>query len=384
MFNNKLLLYLYDKRKVFLLHFCIFILEGELRQNETYMARELKAESAAFIDMNPHPEYQMTSLDSLELECGPSMSLPTAKVVKLPHSSKPSSEQPKNAVSTQEMNSINKTESKRAVDKDTVNKETNSNTGRPGATKSVAVDEHISPSHTSNLNQKIRVDTQIVRPPPGGKYTSQQSLSQDNDLTADTQGSFSYNDKPNSLPFHGKEDVADSANNKISHNATNARRVADVSPDSGYSGSASQTPLDEQIISSKGSQSQEAENSNNNAADATGVTDITRDSGYSGSVSQTPLDEQIIPNKENQLQEVNCKRENSTGNEVETSTWPTTGLNKNSDEFKEQGVPDESSKSLPSENTSSISSQGNVQIFINSIKLICPSCFFFTQYQPRS
>ncbi|XP_060594917.1 uncharacterized protein LOC132749218 [Ruditapes philippinarum] len=247
---------------------------GDSTQCKTYMTRELKPETTAFVDLKTNSKSHTQSSDSLAIQPGPAMSLPPAPMVSLPPS-KPIKELSDNVANTQQtdrtqdaVNILENSNSDRGAGGCILNEETHSNTGGPKAMEYIPVEDCISASQTEALNTQINMPgTQTVRQPPDDRnvncnsavngeqnYKSQKSLSKDTDLSADAYGSFSYDRKPNSLHLH-HGDSNPSSSYYVSRNANDA----DVaSPDSGYSCSAAQTPLNEQIIPNKGSQSVEA------------------------------------------------------------------------------------------------------------------------------
>lgn len=223
-------------------------------KHTNYVARELKAEKAAVIQAKPQPhaEVPSASLDTVQLSEGPSMSLPSAKFVSLPSKEKDVAIQNPEVQGPCNLNNSIPRED-----------------GNHDLTHNSEVQEHISKtksqdhSYAQNVKLKIQLagnkgidnatdDKQSERVEV--KYTSQQSLSKDEDLTADANGSFSFQQpefpsessdltKPNSLDLNQNNHVDHLQNLDLPSGEDTC-----TSSDSGYSCSARETPVTEAIV----------------------------------------------------------------------------------------------------------------------------------------
>ncbi|XP_045189683.2 uncharacterized protein LOC123547013 [Mercenaria mercenaria] len=243
---------------------------GDRQQHTTYVARELKAETAVIeLKSRSTPEIPRLSSDLVQLQQGPSMSLPSAKVVSVPEKqvrNSPDETTNKINMSEQTVHLLKGDHHTGCRGSDVLESEQFSDIGGPKAMGYTPVcEELISATKTETVNMQSasqpgsnnneNCNNNVKRK---SEYRSLQSLSKDTDLTADVNGSFSYKQQsiqddtppsmtPSSLNIHRIDQDALSMN-------LQSLSAADTTPDSGYSCSAVQTPVNDQIISDPGNQ----------------------------------------------------------------------------------------------------------------------------------
>lgn len=221
----------------------------------------MKAEKTVVIEAKAKPAPANTPLDTVKLQQGPSMSLPSADV------KKPSSQSSEPSDDTSGKHRVFCGDSLNIVEKGSHGYKRDCGDSIDGPINhEPKIEEHILATNCQALNMKTSdvrpatqqisnaIESNLENQMSDKVYNSQQSLSKDDDLSADVNGSYSFK-RP--ISTEDIQAVRKPSNLNINQSSQDETKEDNDTPDSGCY-SRTETPLNEQTIAKQGKSPQTA------------------------------------------------------------------------------------------------------------------------------